>query len=196
MRQGRSTLRRLNRYEYESTVRDLLSAPWLQLKDSLPEDGIVNRFNKSGQGLYVSHVQMARYLEAAEQALRDALSSAKTPSRRERQYAREQKPLIRRMTFAAINNHPERATIPILDFEAQPDVPALKAPMTLPGLRGSTSLREPWQMKPENCGPPKSLRNTISGQIPRLAQVPLLLRLRKSALASQHCQIGQLYRFQ
>ena len=129
--QGRSTLRRLNRYEYENTVRDLLSAPWLQLKDSLPEDGIVNRFNKSGQGLDVSHVQMARYLEAAEQALRDALNSTRTPLRRERQYAREQKPLIRRMTFTAFNSHPERATIPVLNFDAQPEVMALKAPMTV-----------------------------------------------------------------
>ena len=140
--QGRSTLRRLNRYEYESTVRDLLSAPWLQLKDSLPEDGIVNRFNKSGQGLDVSHVQMARYLEAAEQALRDALNSARTPTRRERQYAREQKPLIRRMTFTAFNSHPERATIPILDFEAQPDVLALKAPMTVGNADSATRDRE------------------------------------------------------
>ncbi|MDQ6700412.1 MAG: DUF1587 domain-containing protein, partial [Acidobacteriota bacterium] len=54
--QGRSVLRRLNRYEYENTLRDVLSAPWLQLRDSLPEDGIVNRFNKVGQGLDVSHV--------------------------------------------------------------------------------------------------------------------------------------------
>ena len=42
---GRAVLRRLNRYEYENTMRDLLSAPWLQLRDSLPEDGIVSRFN-------------------------------------------------------------------------------------------------------------------------------------------------------
>jgi len=72
--QGRSMLRRLNRYEYENTVRALLSAPWPQLRDSLPEDGLIHRFNKVGQGLDVSHVQMARYMEAAEQAIR-------TPSR-------------------------------------------------------------------------------------------------------------------
>ena len=30
---GRSTVRRMNRYEYENTVRDLLKAPWLQIKD-------------------------------------------------------------------------------------------------------------------------------------------------------------------
>ena len=140
--QGRSVLRRLNRYEYESTVRDLLSAPWLQLKDSLPEDGVVHRFNKSGEGLDVSHVQMARYLEAAEQALRDALAAAKVPSHSERQYAREQKPLIRRMSFGPFNNHPERATIPILGFDAQPEVMALKAPMTVGSADPATRERE------------------------------------------------------
>src|SRR5882724_11105378 len=77
--QGRSMLRRLNRYEYENTVRDLLSAPWLQLRDSLPEDGLVSRFNKVGQALDVSHVQMARYMEAAEQAIRLVLAAADQP---------------------------------------------------------------------------------------------------------------------
>src|SRR5215470_7973675 len=77
--QGRSVLRRLNRYEYENTVRDLLSAPWLQLRDSLPEDGLVNRFNKSGQALDVSHVQMARYMEAAELAIRAVVAASDQP---------------------------------------------------------------------------------------------------------------------
>src|SRR5579862_4310867 len=45
---GRSVLRRLNRYEYENSIRDLLSAPWLQLKNALPEDGLIHRLNKSG----------------------------------------------------------------------------------------------------------------------------------------------------
>ena len=68
--EGRSTRRRLNRYEYENALRDLLQAPWLQVKDSLPEDGEAFRFNKIGEALDISHVQMARYLGAAEYALR------------------------------------------------------------------------------------------------------------------------------
>ena len=63
---GRAIWRRLNRYEYENTVRDLLGAPWLQLKDMLPEDGEAHRFNKVGEALDVSHVQMSRYLQAAD----------------------------------------------------------------------------------------------------------------------------------
>ena len=71
--QGRSTWRRMNRDEYENTVRDILGAPWLQIKEMLPEDGIRNRSNKVGEALDVSHVQMSRYLAAAEYALREAM---------------------------------------------------------------------------------------------------------------------------
>src|SRR5436309_1743266 len=73
-KEGRTTRRRLNRYEYENALRDLLHAPWLQVRDSLPEDGEAERFNKVGDALDVSHVQMARYLAAADYALREAMA--------------------------------------------------------------------------------------------------------------------------
>src|SRR5438105_3538213 len=90
-REGRSTQRRLNRYEYENALRDLLHAPWLQIRDSLPEDGEAYRFNKSGDALDVSHVQMARYLAAADYALRQAIATqvARPETRTVRYYARE-----------------------------------------------------------------------------------------------------------
>ena len=44
----------MNRYEYENTLRDLLGAPWLQVKEMLPEDGLAHRLNKSGEALDVS----------------------------------------------------------------------------------------------------------------------------------------------
>src|SRR5436309_15913148 len=78
-KEGRATQRRLNRYEYENALRDLLHAPWLQVRNSLPEDGEANRFNKSGDALDVSHVQMARYLGAADYALRQAMASQADP---------------------------------------------------------------------------------------------------------------------
>ncbi|MFN3326674.1 MAG: DUF1592 domain-containing protein [Bryobacteraceae bacterium] len=136
---GRATLRRLNRYEYENTLRDLLAAPWLELRDSLPEDGILARFNKSGQALDVSHVQMARYMEVAEQAMRSVLAAAAQPETHRRYYARDQQRLHNRMRYSPFNRHPERATIPILGFEAQPGVLAETAPLTVgdsnPALR-------------------------------------------------------------
>ncbi len=129
--QGRSVLRRLNRYEYENTMRDLLSAPWLQLKDSLPEDGIVRRLNKSGQALDVSHVQMARYLETAEQALRDVVAARAEPMKKKRYYARESNGMTRHMFYGPFNNSPERTTTPIVGWDVEHDVMAKKAPLTV-----------------------------------------------------------------
>ncbi|MGL4550080.1 MAG: DUF1587 domain-containing protein, partial [Gemmataceae bacterium] len=66
---GRSALRRLNRTEYENTLRDLLGVPGLEVRDLLPEDGRVQGYDKSGPALEFSTVQVAKYLEAAGKAL-------------------------------------------------------------------------------------------------------------------------------
>jgi hypothetical protein len=73
-REGRATQRRMNRHEYEQTVRDLLFLPALEVKGFLPEDGVVGGFNKVGAGLDVSHVHLGRYLSAAEFAVRSAMA--------------------------------------------------------------------------------------------------------------------------
>jgi hypothetical protein len=131
-REGRSTWRRMNRYEYENTLRDLLGVPWLQVKEMLPEDGEAHRFNKVGDALDVSHVQIARYLGAAEYALREAIAALAAPAPAvNRYYARDQRGFARRVQFSQFNRSPERATFPILGNAA--DVPALEAtaPMTV-----------------------------------------------------------------
>jgi mono/diheme cytochrome c family protein len=131
--EGRSTWRRMNRYEYENTVRDLLGAPWLQIKEMLPEDGEAFRFNKVGGALDVSHVQMAQYLAAADYALREALGKqvAKPEKKVVRYYARDMSSFAKRVKFSQFNKSPERATFPILGA-AEADIPALEGtgPMT------------------------------------------------------------------
>lgn len=131
--EGRTTWRRMNRYEYENTLRDLLQAPWLQIKDKLPEDGEASRFNKIGDALDVSHVQMARYLNAADYALREVMAAQKSrpESRTTRYYARDESSLVGRMKFSQFNKSPERATFPVLGTKAQPDVRAGTAPPTV-----------------------------------------------------------------
>ena len=71
---GRAVLRRLNRTEYENTLRDLLQLPGLNVKDLLPEDGRLAGYDKSGTGLEISAVQLAKYLEAADTALDQAIA--------------------------------------------------------------------------------------------------------------------------
>lgn len=120
-REGRSTWRRMNRYEYEATLRDLLGVPWLQIREMLPEDGLSARFNKVGDALDVSHVQVSRYLAAAGSALREALGPAARPEKTTRRYyARDQRSFGFRFGQAA-----ERSTFPILgdaaDLAALPE---------------------------------------------------------------------------
>ena len=129
--EGRAVLRRLNRYEYENSIRELLSAPWLQLKDSLPEDGLDHHFNKSGQALDVSYVQMSAYMEAAEHAIRLVVNAANQPEAQKRYYARDQKRFIGRMHYSPFNHSPERGMIPVLGFDPQPDVLKEKVPVSV-----------------------------------------------------------------
>ncbi len=140
--EGRATQRRLNRYEYENALRDLLHAPWLQVRDSLPEDGEAHRFNKSGEALDVSHVQMARYLGAADGALRQAMApQAERPKTKVRRYyARDQRSYTGPMKFSVFNTAPERATFPVLGFQGQPEVRAGNAPISVG--RTNAELRE------------------------------------------------------
>lgn len=72
--EGRAVFRRLNRTEYEYTLRDLFGIPGLKVKDRLPEDGQAFGFDKSAAGLELSYVQLAKYLEAADVALDAAIA--------------------------------------------------------------------------------------------------------------------------
>ncbi|WP_435020925.1 DUF1592 domain-containing protein [Tundrisphaera sp. TA3] len=132
-KEGRATRRRLNRYEYENALRDLLGTPWLQIKDALPEDGEAHRFNKSGDALDVSHVQMARYLGVADDALRRVMADQveRPATRTVRYYARQQRSFTGKMKFSVFNQRAERATFPTLGSAPQPDVRAGTAPMTV-----------------------------------------------------------------
>lgn len=89
---GRAVSRRVNRFEYENILRDLLHDPHLKIADQLPLDGEVHGFAKVGDALDVSHVQVDAYLDAAEFALRRALEfpATKPGSTTRRYYAREQ----------------------------------------------------------------------------------------------------------
>jgi len=72
--EGRAVLRRLNRTEYQNTLRDLLGVEGLNVKDLLPEDGQAFGFDKSAAGLDLSYVQLAKYMEAADAALDAAIA--------------------------------------------------------------------------------------------------------------------------
>jgi hypothetical protein len=140
--EGRSTRRRMNRYELENTLRELFGAPWLQVKDILPEDGEAHRFNKAGEALDVSHVQIAQILSAAEYAM-DEVLAARPPGaapRTERFYARDMPSFTGHFTRQGAGH--VRGSFPVLGNDPQPDVRARKAPVTAGPTDPATRERE------------------------------------------------------
>ncbi len=75
---GRATTRRLNRVEYENTVRDLLGID-AELKELFPADAAGNGFDTSGDAHHVSSFLMESYLEAADKALNFAIANSPKP---------------------------------------------------------------------------------------------------------------------
>lgn len=71
---GRARLRRLNRHEYENTLRDLLALPMLEIAKALPAEGSAHGFDKSAEALDFSHIHARRLMEAADEALRMAIA--------------------------------------------------------------------------------------------------------------------------
>jgi hypothetical protein len=69
---GRVTLRRLNRTEYNNTIRDLLGVD-LQPAEDFPPDDIGYGFDTIGDVLSLAPVLMERYLAAAERVVAAAL---------------------------------------------------------------------------------------------------------------------------
>lgn len=83
--EGRATLRRLNRIEYENTVRDLFEVD-VAVKEILPEDTIAQGFDNIGAALNVSPVLMERYLEAADAVLTAAVAPRVSGERMQKRY--------------------------------------------------------------------------------------------------------------
>ena len=89
--QGRVVLRRLNRAEYENTVRDLLGVE-LDLKEVLAPDASTDGFDNRAEALHVSSFLMEQYLEAADAVLNAAIASGRRPTTIKRRFdIREEK---------------------------------------------------------------------------------------------------------
>lgn len=76
---GKTGLRRLTRAEYENTIRDLFEMPGIALAGELPADGSAHGFDKNCDASDISHVNVAKYLEAADHTLDYAIATRPTP---------------------------------------------------------------------------------------------------------------------
>jgi len=131
MMEGRAIQRRLNRYEYEETLRALLSLPYLEVKSFLPEDTEAFGFNKVGEALDISYVQMARYLSAAEFALREAIAPQAAPPQTttNRYYTWDQGTFFGAIKLEGPLN---RRTFPLVGYELQRDLMEMESPKREP----------------------------------------------------------------
>ena len=68
---GRVRTRRLNRLEYENTLRDLLGVH-TQLQDLLPEDDLADGFSNNTDALSISPVHIQQFMTSADRVLQDA----------------------------------------------------------------------------------------------------------------------------
>jgi hypothetical protein len=84
--QGRAVVRRLNRVEYENTIRDLLGID-IELQELLPPDGAANGFDTAGEALHTSSFLLERYLEAADRALAVAIANGPRPPLVKKRYS-------------------------------------------------------------------------------------------------------------
>ena len=74
-RPGRVTMRRLNRVEYNNTVRDLTGLD-LKLANDFPSDDVGNGFDNIGDVLSLPPILMEKYLAAATQIAQEVLKNA------------------------------------------------------------------------------------------------------------------------
>ncbi|MFK7820644.1 MAG: DUF1592 domain-containing protein [Planctomycetaceae bacterium] len=82
---GRTTVRRLNRHEYERTVQDLLDIT-IPLAHMLPEDNALHGFDTVSDGLRFSSLHIDKYLDAADAAVHAALRFTKEPERIDKRF--------------------------------------------------------------------------------------------------------------
>jgi len=83
--EGRVVVRRLNRSEYQNTIRDLLGVD-IDLLELLPPDTSSHGFDNLGESMHVSSFLMERYLEAADKALGVAIANAPQPPLQKKRY--------------------------------------------------------------------------------------------------------------
>ncbi|MEQ1826382.1 MAG: DUF1592 domain-containing protein [Pirellula sp.] len=83
---GRTVVRRLNRVEYQNSVRDLLGVS-LDFQEMLPPDNVAFGFDNVGEALHISSFLLERYLETANLALDRAIANRPQPQVIKKRYS-------------------------------------------------------------------------------------------------------------
>ena len=109
---GRVTVRRLNRAEYDNTVRDLLGVD-LTLADDFPSDDVGNGFDNQGEVLTLPPLLLEKYLDAAEKASEAAIVGDVTTlltQTKDNEQGESVSDIGRKFTFPAAGDYTIRVT--------------------------------------------------------------------------------------
>ena len=109
--EGRVVLRRLNRNEYENTVRDLLGVD-IELERPAAAGSSTNGFDNSAEALHVSSFLLEQYLEAADKVLDAAIVNGPRPEmQKRRSTSRTRRPSSPRAASTATWTMPSRSSV-------------------------------------------------------------------------------------
>jgi hypothetical protein len=114
--QGRAVLRRLNRVEYENTIRDLLGIH-VELQELLPADTAAHGFDNVGEALHTSSFLMEKYLEAADIALGKAIANGPKPPLVKKRYFMKDERYVK-TTTESVFRHIEDNTLVMFSSSA------------------------------------------------------------------------------
>lgn len=90
---GHVTVRRLNRFEYNNTIRDLVGVDFQPAED-FPSDDVGNGFDNIGDVLSMSPILLERYLTAAEAIVQRAIVAKPAPPEKRWMASRYLEPAI------------------------------------------------------------------------------------------------------
>ncbi len=174
---GRVTARRLNRYEYNNTIRDLTGVTTFRPGDDFPADDSGYGFDNIGDVLSLSPVLMEKYLTAAETVARTAVVAARPTFRNTRTLIKAEAvgmgdylkwaPLPRgaqgpepaRIALHARHKFPAQA-----DYEIRVSMGGIRVgepePVTL-GLWVDGELAKTWQVDPRT-GKPRNFEHRLA----------------------------------
>ncbi len=83
---GRTALRRLNKVEFENTIRDLLGIT-IDLQELLPPDAAADGFDTAAAAHHVSPFLLEKYLEAVDRSLDRAIANGPRPPLVKKRYS-------------------------------------------------------------------------------------------------------------
>ena len=136
---GRVVLRRLNRAEYQNTMRDLLGID-SDFARNLPPEGLSeDGFRNNGSALQMSDLQLEYYLEAAREGLRKAIVTGPEPQVHRHEFTKSVKDKGR---GSSALDHNEQFVAKLMEYPSEGEVVIrVKARARFAAGRGYPQLR-------------------------------------------------------